>query len=144
MDNNAVVDAYFDTVLVETNQLLTVYNINDYPYTDTLPSEGWVEIGDVYSYENENVVIIQSHDRITVNHFDPHDVPALYLFMDVTVECPEWIQPIGAQDVYNIGDCVTVGSYRYISNIDNNTTNPELFNDEDSPWNYWDKEPFEE
>jgi hypothetical protein len=98
-------------------------------------------IGDTLWYNSNAYRVIQRH--YTASHWTP-DI-AISLFVEISMEeCSEWVQPVGAQDAYNIGDCVTIGAYKYISNINANTTDPELFNDEDSPWDYWDKEPFDE
>lgn len=34
--------------------------------------------------------------------------------------CEDWVQPTGAQDAYNIGDCAKFDGVSYISNIDGN------------------------
>lgn len=46
---------------------------------------------------------------------------------------PEWVQPTGGHDAYNVGDRVTYRGKDYISKIDANTTIP----DGDTPHNRW-------
>lgn len=91
-----------------------------------LPNNGWINRGDIYMYNNKVVRIIQSHDRSTVNHFNPHDVPALYLFRPVE-GCPDWKQPTGAHDAYNINDCVTFNGKKYMSLINANVWSPIVY-----------------
>lgn len=50
---------------------------------------------------------------------------ALTLWTGLTLnEWPEWVQPTGAHDAYNIGGKVTYHGKRYISQIVGNTTVP--------------------
>jgi len=110
---------------------------------DPLPEEGeWVEETVIYSYDNKLWGCIQGHNRM---HYDPSETPALFneIPNDFSEGYPEWQQPTGAHDAYNTGDIVTLNGVLYKSRIDANTTNPEQYNDTDSPWNYWDEEPFD-
>lgn len=91
-----------------------------------LPSEGEVKRGEVYVVKGEVVRIVQDHNRATVSHYNPKDVPALYLFRPVS-GCPAWKQPIGAHDAYNIGDCVTYKGDKYESVINANVWSPETY-----------------
>lgn len=96
-----------------------------------LQDTGFVNRNELYTYNDKMLRIIQSHDRATVAQFDPADVPALYAFREPG--CPEWVQPIGAQDAYNIGDCVTFNGLQYESNINANVWSPAV-----TP-QYWDE-----
>jgi hypothetical protein len=91
-----------------------------------LPSKGEVKRGEVYTHKGEVVRIIQDHNRSTVSHYDPKDVPALYLFRPVS-GCPEWKQPSGAHDAYNIGDCCTYKGSKYESVINANVWSPDIY-----------------
>lgn len=42
-------------------------------------------------------------------------------------EWPEWVQPTGAHDAYNIGDKVTFQSKRYVSTINANVWSPTAY-----------------
>lgn len=44
-------------------------------------------------------------------------------------EWPEWVQPTGSHDAYNIGDKVTFNGKHYTSKIDGNTWSPEAYPD---------------
>ena len=45
----------------------------------------------------------------------------------VVEEYPEYVQPTGAHDAYKKGDKVTLNGKRYVSLIDNNVWNPNIF-----------------
>ena len=91
-----------------------------------LPNKGEVKRGEVYVYNGEVVRIVQDHNRASVSHYNPKDVPALYLFRPVS-GCPDWKQPAGAHDAYNIGDCCTYKGSKYESVINANVWNPETY-----------------
>lgn len=92
---------------------------------DELPDSGQVKRHDLYTYQGEVCKIVQSHNRSTVNHYNPHDVPALYLFRELG--CPEWVQPTGGHDAYNIDDCITFNGVEYLSNINANVWSPNVY-----------------
>lgn len=106
-------DAVLDSIVKYKSQLLL------------LPNTGIVNVNEIYTYDDEVCRIIQTHDRSTVNHYDPHDVPALYLFREFG--CAEWKQPAGAHDAYNIGDCCTYKGSKYESVINANVWSPEIY-----------------
>lgn len=91
-----------------------------------LPDTGQVKRGEIYTYNNEVLRVVQSHNRATVSHYNPKDVPALYLFRPVA-GCQEWEQPTGAHDAYNVGDCVTYKGSKYESVINANVWSPETY-----------------
>ena len=45
----------------------------------------------------------------------------------VVEEYPEYVQPTGAHDAYKKGDKVSLNDKRYVSLIDNNVWNPNIF-----------------
>lgn len=53
----------------------------------------------------------------------PDTAPTLWTGLTLN-EWPEWVQPTGAHDAYNIGGKVTYHGKRYISQIVGNTTVP--------------------
>ena len=59
-------------------------------------------------------------------NWTPDITPALWARVSVD-ECPEWIQPTGAQDAYKQGDKVTHNNKRWISTVDNNTWEPGVY-----------------
>lgn len=56
----------------------------------------------------------------------PDITPALWMRISVE-EYPEWVQPTGVQDAYQIGDKVTFGGNRYVSLINANTWSPSEY-----------------
>ena len=54
----------------------------------------------------------------------PDATPALWVAVSIE-EYPEWVQPTGAHDAYNIGDIVSYNGTLYISLIDANVWSPE-------------------
>lgn len=56
----------------------------------------------------------------------PDVTPALWAITSVD-EWPEWVQPTGAHDAYNIGDKVTHGGKHYTSLINGNTWSPAAY-----------------
>ncbi len=107
----------------ETPALFSVYRAN---------TEGmnWVanepvEIGDKRSYLGVTYQCIQSHT--TQTGWKPINVPALWKEFIIVVEFPEWVQPTGAHDAYNIGDKVSYNGSHYISNTAANVWAPGVY-----------------
>ena len=58
----------------------------------------------------------------------PDKTPSLWkLAADPTAEYPEWSQPMGSFDVYNIGDKVTYKDRKWISTENDNVWAPDAF-----------------
>jgi hypothetical protein len=126
---------------IPLNKSIDESNIQD------MPSEGeWVEKNIVYQFDGKLWGCEQRHKRM---HYHPSETPALFtrIYNDFSQGYPEWEQPTGAHDAYGSGQIVTKNGVNYKSNIDANTYDPEVYNDETYPntpsWQYWDKEPFE-
>lgn len=120
---NYVIDAI--AYKVDSVKILdSLYNYLNYIYV--LPDLGIVKRGEIYKYNDQILRVIQNHDRSTVSHYDPHDVPALYLFRNIS-GCSTWIQPTGAHDAYNIGDCIIYNGINYISKINANVWSPDAY-----------------
>ena len=56
----------------------------------------------------------------------PEAVPALWALTSVD-EWPQWVQPTGAHDAYNIGDKVTFAGKKYVCKINGNTWSPTAY-----------------
>lgn len=56
----------------------------------------------------------------------PSATPALWKTVSVD-EYPEWVQPAGAHDAYNIGDKVTYNGQRYICTSNGNVYAPDVY-----------------
>ena len=56
----------------------------------------------------------------------PDATPALWKTVSVD-EYPEWVQPTGAHDAYNIGDKVTYNGQHYVCTSDGNVYAPDVY-----------------
>lgn len=74
-----------------------------------------------YRYNDELYRVVQSHT--TQADWTPDVTPALWTKVSIE-EWPEWVQPIGASDAYNIGDKVTYNGQHYVSLINGNSWSP--------------------
>ena len=74
-----------------------------------------------YRYGDELYRVVQSHT--TQADWTPDVTPALWTKVSIE-EWPEWVQPIGASDAYNIGDKVTYNGQHYVSLINGNSWSP--------------------
>jgi len=85
---------------------------NEYVYPD------WKRV-----WEDITYTVIQEHMTVVLQ--TPDLVPALWV-ADVA-PCSDWVQPTGAQDAYNIGDCVTFNGNTYESLINANVWSPTVY-----------------
>lgn len=81
-------------------------------------------IGDKVQYTEKVYKCVQAHTSQA--DWTPDVTPALWTHTS-TEEWPEWVQPTGAQDAYNIGDKVTYQGQHYISTIDGNVWAPDAY-----------------
>ena len=56
----------------------------------------------------------------------PDATPALWVVVSVD-EYPEWVQPTGAHDAYNIGDKVTYNGQHYVCTSNANVYAPDVY-----------------
>ena len=56
----------------------------------------------------------------------PSATPALWKIVSLD-EYPEWVQPAGAHDAYNIGDKVTYNGQHYVCTSDGNIYAPDVY-----------------
>lgn len=80
-----------------------------------------VVAGDRYRYIEDLFKVVQSHT--TQIGWEPDLVPALFVKISIE-DWPEWVQPTGAHDAYNIGDKVSFNGEHYISLINGNIWSP--------------------
>lgn len=83
-----------------------------------------VKTGERYWYNESLYKVIQTHT--VLENWNPEDSPALFTKVSIE-EFPEWVQPTGTQDAYNIGDKVSYNGKHYESIIDGNTWSPEAY-----------------
>lgn len=67
---------------------------------------------------------IQAHT--SQSDWMPSATPALWKTVSVD-EYPEWVQPTGAHDAYNIGDKVTYNGQRYVCTSNANVYAPDVY-----------------
>lgn len=67
---------------------------------------------------------IQAHT--SQSDWAPSATPALWKVVSVD-EYPEWVQPTGAHDAYDIGDKVTYNGQRYVCTADANVYAPDVY-----------------
>lgn len=83
-----------------------------------------VNVGERLWYNEALYKVIQAH---TVQEDWAPDVTAS-LYTEVSIEeWPEWVQPLGSEDAYRIGDKVSHNDKHWISNIDYNTYEPGVY-----------------
>lgn len=80
-----------------------------------------VDPGERLWYDGKLYRVVQHH---TISEeWTPSETPALFTEISIN-EWPDWVQPTGAQDAYNIGDKVTFEGVHYVSLIDGNVWSP--------------------
>lgn len=82
-------------------------------------------VDDIFKYEGKLYKVIQEHT--SQEDWIPSELPALYLNMMPENVIPEWVQPTGAHDAYNVGDRVIFEGKVYESLIDSNTWSPTAY-----------------
>ena len=70
-------------------------------------------VGDEFKLENQLYRVIQAHTSQA--GWIPSELPALYLKIEPAGVVPEWVQPTGEHDDYNIGDHVMFEGQKYVS-----------------------------
>lgn len=82
-------------------------------------------VGDIFSLDNQLYKVLQSHT--SQEDWKPSSTPALYKPIAPPNVTPEWVQPTGAHDAYNIGDKVIFEGVVYKSLINGNTWSPKAY-----------------
>lgn len=78
-------------------------------------------VGDPQLYQ-----VLQEHTSSA--EWTPDTAPGLYKAIGITEDGhPEWVQPLGASDAYNIGDIVSYKGEIYESTIDGNVWAPDAY-----------------
>ena len=67
---------------------------------------------------------IQAHT--SQDDWMPSATPALWVVVSID-EYPEWVQPAGAHDAYNIGDKVTYNGQHYVCTSNANVYAPDVY-----------------
>lgn len=86
-------------------------------------------VGDTFKYDGIVYAVVQPHT--SQEDWNPELTPSLYKVLRQTEEAgtdaviQEWVQPLGSDDAYNIGDKVLFNGEAYESLIDNNVYSPK-------------------
>jgi len=108
----------------ETPALFAVYRPeNPDAALEWIPGE-LVYVGTRRQYQGQLYECIQQHQTLTGQ--TPDILPALWNAVS-DEECPQWVQPTGAQDAYDVGDCVTYEGQEWISTTPANVWVPGEF-----------------
>ena len=83
-----------------------------------------VDIKQRVQYDGSLYECVQAH--IPQNNWQPTATPALWKKVSIE-EFPEWIQPTGGHDAYQIGDKVTYNSKKWVSTADGNVWQPSVY-----------------
>ena len=81
-------------------------------------------VNDRAQYNGTLYKCIQAHT--SQSDWMPSATPALWKTVSVD-EYPEWVQPIGAHDAYNIGDKVTYSGQHYVCTSNANVYAPDVY-----------------
>ena len=81
-------------------------------------------VNDRAQYNGTLYKCIQAHTSQA--DWAPDATPALWKTVSVD-EYPEWVQPAGAHDAYNIGDKVTYNGQRYVCTSNANVYAPDVY-----------------
>lgn len=82
------------------------------------------QIGDRVRDDDVLYKCVQSHT--SQSDWRPGNTPALWTRVSID-EWPEWVQPTGAHDAYDLGAKVSHNDKHWISNIPANTYEPGVF-----------------
>ena len=83
-----------------------------------------VEIGERLWYNEALYKVIQAHT--VQSDWTPDVASSLYVQVSIE-EWPEWVQPLGAQDAYRVGDKVSHNDKHWVNDMDYNTYEPGVY-----------------
>ena len=81
-------------------------------------------VNDRTQYNGTLYKCIQAHT--SQSDWTPSATPALWKIVSID-EYPEWVQPTGAHDAYNIGDKVTYNGQHYVCTSNANVYAPDVY-----------------
>ena len=82
------------------------------------------QVGDRIRYEEVLYKCVQAHTAQP--SWTPNITPALWVRVSID-EFPEWIQPLGSEDAYRLGDKVSHLEKHWISTLDYNVYEPSVY-----------------
>ena len=81
-------------------------------------------VNDRAQYNGTLYKCVQAHT--SQSDWTPDATPALWKTVSLD-EYPEWVQPTGAHDAYNIGDKVTYNEQHYVCTSNGNVYAPDVY-----------------
>ena len=102
-----------DEAALDSIELIAPWRIKEY-----------VNAGDRRRFDGVLYRCVQAHT--TQADWTPDITPALWVVVSIE-EYPEWVQPTGAHDAYNIGNKVTYKGNHYVCDIDGNVHAPDVY-----------------
>ena len=81
-------------------------------------------VGDRCAYQETLYKCVQAHT--SQDDWTPDVTPALWVMVSLD-EWPEWVQPTGAQDAYQLGDQVSHNGKHWLSIVDDNVWEPGIY-----------------
>ena len=114
--------------LQATRKLIRVDDLSEEELPDMIDLYESYQVGksykadDIFKYENKLYKVLQEHT--SQENWIPSELPALYLSLMPENVIPQWVQPTGAHDAYELGDKVIFEEKVYESLIDGNTWSP--------------------
>ena len=104
--------------MLEVPSVFPTYKVGQAYKTKDVFRHGENPVGDAQLYQ-----VLQDH--VSAAEWTPDTATSLYKKIGVTENgYPEWVQPLGASDAYNIGDIVDYNGTLYESTIDGNVWDP--------------------
>ena len=82
-------------------------------------------VGDRVRYDGLLYKCVQAH--IPQESWTPDTAVSLWIRVAKPEEWPEWIQPVGAEGAYHVGDKVNHNEKHWVSNTDNNVWEPGVY-----------------
>lgn len=82
------------------------------------------DVGVRVQYDGTLYKCVQAHTSQA--DWTPDATQALWVVVSIE-EFPEWVQPTGAHDAYNIGDKVTYNGQHYVCTTDANVYAPDVY-----------------
>ena len=107
--------------LLEVPSVFPVYAVGTSYRTKEVFRYGENSVGDPQLYQ-----VLQDHTSTA--EWTPDAATSLYKKIGVSADgTPEWVQPLGATDAYNIGDIVIHKEKKWISTINSNVWEPGVY-----------------
>ena len=108
-------------MMLEIPSIFPAYEVGKAYKTKDVFSYGENAVGDPQLYQ-----VLQDHTSAT--QWTPDTATSLYKAIGITKDgYPEWVQPLGSTDAYNIGDIVSYNGMLYRSVIDDNVWTPDAY-----------------